>query len=373
MKDKKIHIVSFDVPFPPDYGGVIDVYYRAKALKENGIYVILHCFEYGRGTNHDFSDIANEIYYYPRKKSFLSFLTLTPFIIKTRVNQLLIERLLKDNDPILLEGTHCTSIILDKRLRNRSVFVRVHNVENQYYRQLSKFQKFGFKKLYFYLESFKLKLFEKNLGKAKALFCITDSDLSYYQKINKNGKIWELGVNLLKPEPSEKVLEQALFHGNLSVPENEFAFLKLIDFWQVQKIDKPLIIAGKDPNPRLKEIINCAINVSLIENPSEIELNDLLRCSKYSLLISFQKSGMKIKLINSLLKGNICIATEEMLYSTGLDDFTIKIKSLDDLLEIFAEEYSPIQSEIQKRQTYILNKFDINENARRIIKEIFEC
>ena len=43
-----IHIVSFDVPFPPEYGGVIDVYFKAKALSEKGLKVLLHCFQYGR-------------------------------------------------------------------------------------------------------------------------------------------------------------------------------------------------------------------------------------------------------------------------------------------------------------------------------------
>ena len=32
----KLHVVSFQVPFPPDYGGLIDVYYKLKALKEAG-------------------------------------------------------------------------------------------------------------------------------------------------------------------------------------------------------------------------------------------------------------------------------------------------------------------------------------------------
>ena len=27
-----LHIVSFNVPWPADYGGVIDVYYRIKAV-----------------------------------------------------------------------------------------------------------------------------------------------------------------------------------------------------------------------------------------------------------------------------------------------------------------------------------------------------
>ena len=47
--NKHLHIVSFDVPYPPDYGGAIDVYYKLKALHEEGIKIYLHCFEYGRG------------------------------------------------------------------------------------------------------------------------------------------------------------------------------------------------------------------------------------------------------------------------------------------------------------------------------------
>lgn len=36
----KLHVVSFQVPFPPDYGGLIDVYYKLKALKEAGCSVV---------------------------------------------------------------------------------------------------------------------------------------------------------------------------------------------------------------------------------------------------------------------------------------------------------------------------------------------
>ena len=42
----KLHVVSFQVPFPPDYGGLIDVYYKLKALKEAGCSVVLHTYRY---------------------------------------------------------------------------------------------------------------------------------------------------------------------------------------------------------------------------------------------------------------------------------------------------------------------------------------
>ena len=46
--DYHLHVVAFDVPYPANYGGVIDVFYRIKALVEAGIKVHLHCFQYGR-------------------------------------------------------------------------------------------------------------------------------------------------------------------------------------------------------------------------------------------------------------------------------------------------------------------------------------
>ena len=41
-----LHVVSFQVPFPADYGGVIEVFYKLRALKQAGVDVILHCFCY---------------------------------------------------------------------------------------------------------------------------------------------------------------------------------------------------------------------------------------------------------------------------------------------------------------------------------------
>ena len=45
---KEIHIVTFDIPYPVNYGGVIDVFYKIKALKEAGIKIHLHCFYHKR-------------------------------------------------------------------------------------------------------------------------------------------------------------------------------------------------------------------------------------------------------------------------------------------------------------------------------------
>ena len=44
--DKYINIVAFNIPWPANYGGVIDVYYKMLALHRCGVKIFLHCFEY---------------------------------------------------------------------------------------------------------------------------------------------------------------------------------------------------------------------------------------------------------------------------------------------------------------------------------------
>ena len=79
----RIHIITFQVPYPADYGGVIDIYYKAKALKEAGYNVVLHCFAYkGRDFQKELLDIADEVYVYKRNTCWLNRLGIMPYIVK---------------------------------------------------------------------------------------------------------------------------------------------------------------------------------------------------------------------------------------------------------------------------------------------------
>ena len=73
MFNNKLHIVSFDVPFPPNYGGIIDVFYKIKALSELGVEIYLHAFEYKTGKSEELEKICKKVYYYPRKTSYNKF------------------------------------------------------------------------------------------------------------------------------------------------------------------------------------------------------------------------------------------------------------------------------------------------------------
>ncbi|MGH2563383.1 MAG: mannosyltransferase, partial [Ginsengibacter sp.] len=129
MNDKHLHIVCLDVPYPPDYGGVFDLFYKIRSLHSIGINIHLHCFEYGRGKQEELKKYCKSVSYYKRK-NFLNGLSLRlPFIVSSRANRVLLNNLLKDDHPVLLEGIHCSYFLYSGELKNRKIIIRLHNVE----------------------------------------------------------------------------------------------------------------------------------------------------------------------------------------------------------------------------------------------------
>ena len=93
----EIHIVSFNIPYPPNYGGVIDVFYKIKALYELGIKINLHCFKYDRQESSELEKHCKSVNYYDRPKTIKHFFSNLPFIVKTRNNKALFSNLIQDS------------------------------------------------------------------------------------------------------------------------------------------------------------------------------------------------------------------------------------------------------------------------------------
>ena len=119
--DKHLHIITHDVPWPADYGGVIDIYYKIKSLHNLGIKIHVHCFTGGRKPQPDLNNYCEEVIYYPRKKNLPGILSGIPYIVQSRSNSDLLKNLTKDNYPVLMEGIHCTYFLQKNKLTNRKV------------------------------------------------------------------------------------------------------------------------------------------------------------------------------------------------------------------------------------------------------------
>lgn len=318
LRELDLHIVAFDVPFPADYGGVIDVFYKAKSLSDMGLSIALHVFDYGRGRQADLEKIAAEVHYYPRKNNLLKQLSSLPFIVNSRSSELLFRRLKADQAPILFEGLHSTYYLDHPDLANRNKIVRTHNVEHDYYSALSEAHK-GWRKFYFKWEAKRLLQYEKVLDAANHILAISQSDQKYFEK-------YKAKVHLLFPFHPFQVEEHqfsqedfALYHGNLAVAENQKAAEFLLTVFA--DLDFKLVIAGKNPRAELKQKIKQFHQVQLIENPNDAELKQLIQTAKVNCLPTFQATGVKLKLIRALIEGNNLLVNQPMLEGTNLAQF----------------------------------------------------
>ena len=95
--EKHIHIVSFDVPYPPNYGGVIDVFYKIKSLHKLGVKIHLHCFEYGRKTDDTLNNYCETVHYYERNMSITAFSFAVPFMVNSRKSDALFSLFCRKN------------------------------------------------------------------------------------------------------------------------------------------------------------------------------------------------------------------------------------------------------------------------------------
>jgi hypothetical protein len=311
LNNKKLHIVSFDVPYPADYGGAIDVFYRIKALHSLGVNITLHCFEYGRGKQLMLNNYCDKVYYYKRPKKVLDQLSSKPFIVVSRKNPELVKNLCKDDSPILFEGLHTTYFLDDPKLSERIKIVRTHNIEHEYYAELAK-QNSGLQKRYLKTEAGKLRKYESILEHADHILAIKSADEEYFRKINRNTNV----LPACGEEPTHDKIKTdpyCLFHGNLSVAENETAALWLIDSINDQKI----VLAGKNPTDNLIRKAS-EKGVQLVPNPNTDEMNELIDKARVHLFYSEQATGVKLKLIRSLWSSGHVIANTNMVLGTNL-------------------------------------------------------
>lgn len=93
MSDRHLHIISFDIPYPANYGGVIDVFFKAKALAEEGVKVYLHCFEYNREPSDKLGKMFEKVYYYKRDISKKHLFKSIPYIVSSRISEELVANL----------------------------------------------------------------------------------------------------------------------------------------------------------------------------------------------------------------------------------------------------------------------------------------
>lgn len=367
LKNKAIHIVSFDVPFSPNYGGIIDVYNRAKALKDAGWEIQLHCFEYGRGRDFETNDCATKVHYYERKKTLLDFFSLFPFIVKSRANQALFYNLMQDNHPVLLEGQHTAFFANRLKRAGKKVAIRQHNVEWEYYHQLAQQERSLFKKWFFILESYKLKIHLYSLKKIPFL-SITQKDTEQFTKAGFTATYMPPTI-LTTNKKQQEIKNFGLFHGKLSVQENQEAVMNLCAAHEKKPLPFPVTIAGINPSEMLRKKV-AQVGFELIANPSEEIMEKLKNTAAVHFLFSAQVSGIKFKLLESLKTQALCIATPALVAGSDLAEFCSIWNEETHLADFVAAQDQPSNENLSIRWETIAARFHPTKTTE-LIAELF--
>jgi glycosyltransferase involved in cell wall biosynthesis len=357
-----------------DYGGVFDLFHKIRSLAAAGVRVHLHCFEYGRGRQPVLNEYCEEVRYYCRHQGHKGFSHRLPYIVCSRSNGQLLERLLEDDYPILLEGIHCTYLLNDERFDGRKIVLRLHNVEYQYYRQLYLQEKSLLKKIYYLHESNLLRQYEHRIAGKVKILAVAKKDQEQYVEEFGAADIDTIPVFL----PFEQVRSKegtgcfCLYHGNLSVSENEQAVC-----WLLKKVftdtEMPFIISGKDPSGRLSRLIQQYPQACLIPNPSEEELQDLIAKAQVNILPSFNCTGIKLKLLNALFNGRHCIVNQDAVEGTGLQSACHIAAGAGEMRELLGKLCSRpfTRGEIDVRKEVLEGLYDQKANLEKLMQAIW--
>ena len=373
--EKCINIVSFNIPYPANYGGVIDVYYKLMALRALGVKIILHCFEYERPRSRELERICERVFYYKRRTGLLTNLTHLPYNVYSRKDPLLIQHLLENDYPILFEGLHTCYYLGDPRLRHRMKIVRECNIEHDYYRYLAQSGKGFIRNLFFRIEAARFQTYEPVLRHANRIIAVSTTDAAYLRKrfpeqvvdfmpcFHENERITAL------PGQSDFIL----YHGKLSVVENERAALFLIER-VFRHLRCTCVIAGMNPSRRLIEAAKPYPHIRVEANPDTERMEKLIHQAQIHILITFQNTGLKLKLLNSLFAGRHTIVNTLMLAGSGLDALCHIADTPQEMIQACETLMKqPIdQVSIDQRRNLLYPTFSNKEEGKRLYQMIYE-
>jgi glycosyltransferase involved in cell wall biosynthesis len=368
-----LHIVTHDVPYPADFGGVIDIFYKLKWLHAVGIKIHLHCFQYKRQTQSTLDKYCLSVQYYKRK-GIESFSFDLPYIVASRSNVALLRNLQKDTYPILFEGVHSTYVLNNNDFGERRTFLRLFNVEYIYYNFLAKNETNPIKKWYYTHEAKCLKRFEKKIANKTSILALSQLDVDIYKSTFDAELVTFLPAFL----PNEVVESKSgkgtfcLYHGNLSINENEKAALWLIES-VFSKVNFPLIIAGKNPTYKIKVAAKKNKLVQIIANPDDEKLQQLITDAQINVLPSFNNTGVKLKLLNALYNGRHCLVNTAGVEGSGLEEICYIAETAAEFIEKI-NELMPLyfdQETILKRNN-TLNSLYSNKNNALFIRDAIQ-
>ena len=365
MQNKPLHIISFDNPYPPDYGGVIDVFYKIKSLHALGFSIYLHCFyDERKEVSAALQAITQEVYLYKKNRNPFFLFSSVPFGIKSRFDKRMLQNIQTIKAPILFEGLQ-TTMLLKKMDCQYGKYLRLHNLESNFYAGMYRSESNLLRKVLYYFEIGKYKQYERQLEHFDHVIT-----LSVYE--NDIVKTWADKVSYIPvfhgntiPKPLSEQGEYALYHGDLRLPDNRKAAAFLIDVFR-QIPDYKLIIASSNGEAFVKSRLHNVTNIAFVTLDNETQLDALLAGAHINVMLSFQKSGTKLKLINALFKSRYCLINENMIDDTAILQLCERASTIEEFVAKVTALKNQPYTDNERRAAVLSEVLDDTVNAQKI-------
>lgn len=372
MQDaKKLQIVCFENPFPANYGGVIDVFYRIQALHALGIEITLHCFVTDRSeVKPELQALCKAVHLYPKERKFWQLFSQYPLSVVSRFHLNLVNKLLATDAPILIEGLQSSFFAALPAFRDRKLFLRLHNLESVYYEGLANSETKLLKRFLYRLEAKKYCKFETHLQRFTTIFTISRRETLEVSKVANALYLPPFHGNATCTSAAG-FGDFALYHGDLRLSDNKRAALFLFDVFS-ELPQRKLVVAASDIPDNIKQEAKRFSNVAVIETKSQAELYDLIRSAQMNVMLSFQPSGTKLKAINALYMGRHCLVNENMIDDLDLLKLCVLCEGKSAFVREIDRHFS-IPFEPQHRTEVLSKLLSDRAGAEQLISEIFKC
>ncbi|HMX85062.1 MAG TPA: hypothetical protein PKU98_11825 [Saprospiraceae bacterium] len=370
---KRIHVVSFDVPYPPNYGGVFAVYQLLQFLKECNVNVVLHVFTYNkRQISPELNVLCEKIITYKRNTGLWSQLSILPYIVRSRRHPDLRRNLIADDEPVLFEGVHTCYWLKDVAKVKANVFVRAHNIEADYYRFLAKYESELTKRIFFSIEAYRLRFFEKKILKlALKVFCFTQKDAEMLSHYGVRTVVSNPFFSSMRIQVNKGNGRGILIHGNLAINDTVQSIRLILQHFKDYPEIK-MIIAGRNPADELINYLVGFPQVQLIINPDDAQLPELIQDAHIHLCHTNIEAGFKMRLMSLLQYGKFIVCNEKFctepllkqaLYiENDLAKWPALVKTL------LGKDFEPIDIE---HRSNVVNTLNGTRGIGILIEEIF--
>lgn len=371
MTNDSLHIVCFDNPYPPNYGGIVEVFFKIKALHQYGVKIYLHCFVFSMPRNdEEIKKYVKEIYYYPINKNPLLFFLSKPFSQLSRTNSQLIKNIEKIKAPILYESIKASSSATYFQQKEWPTFLRLHNIEQDYYKGIAIAEKNVLKKIIWHIEAIKYKRNQKRLKDFKSIFTLSYTDTAYAKKWNEESCfIPVFHGNQFVPSFSP-FGEYFLYHGDLRISDNIKSVLFLINIFKKMP-DYKLVIASGTLHKEIEEVQQRFSNISFVLFYTQEELFQLLSKAHCTISWSFQTSGTKLKVVNALFNSRFAIINQNIIDQKEISDLCIIVSNEEELKENILKIKETPFTDFERRKTRIESFLNDRANAQKMINIIF--